>query len=156
MTRTSKFSMNRTPLLLPVRDEPYVLADVLEKVVHDCREEVILSFENCNLQFGVDPNTDSISALFHPMPFRAKKGYRSVQSTKPWKKLAGKDCCWTWLAWNQQGYLDSVMLAFDGIEPGVLLQSIASSIEVYVVSRVNQAMESTDNGNGKHATKPKR
>lgn len=53
----------------------------------------------------------------------------------PWKKLLGKECGWTWVATNQQGYCDSVMLSFDGIVPTVLIHVIASSIEVFSIAQ---------------------
>jgi hypothetical protein len=53
----------------------------------------------------------------------------------PWKKLLGKEIGWTWVAINQQGYCDSIMLSFDGIIPTVLLHVIASSIEVFSIAR---------------------
>ena len=122
---------NTDPLLLPPREVPYVLKDVLEKRVYGCRDELVLDLEDCFLRFGVDIDTDTITNRFQEIPFRAKNGFVSIQSAKPWKRYLGKECGWTWLAWNQQGYLDSVLISFDGIEPNVLLQTIASSIEVF-------------------------
>jgi len=127
------------PMLLPPREAPYVLKDVLEKVVYGCRDEIILNLEDCYLRFGVDIDTDTLTSKFQPSPFRAAKGYTSVRSAEPWKKLVGKECGWTWLAVNQQGYLDSVLVSFDGIEPNVLLQTIASSVEVFRVVRLKTA-----------------
>ena len=147
---------NEDPLLLPSRDAPYVLHDVLEKMVYGCREELILDLGDCFLRFGVDDNTDTIASRFQPSPFRAKKGYRSIQSDKPWKKYVGKECGWTWLAWNQQGYLDSVLLGFEGIEPNVLLQTIASSIDVFTVSLVKPKDASGSSKSGKHEANGKR
>jgi hypothetical protein len=120
---------NADPSLLPPRATSYVLQDVWEKPVHGCRNELVLDLGDCFLRFGVDIDSDTIVRQFQPGPFRAPKGYRSIQSAKPWKRFVGKECGWTWLAWNQQGYLDSVLLSFDGIEPNVLLQTIASSID---------------------------
>jgi hypothetical protein len=52
-----------------------------------------------------------------------------------WKSLLGKECGWTWVAVNQQGFCDSVMLSFDGVVPTVLLHVIASSIEILSITR---------------------
>ncbi len=144
------------PLLLPPRETPYVLQDVLEKMVDGCRDQLILNLGDCFLRFGVDIDTDTITSEFQPSPLRTKRGYRSIQSAKPWEKYVGKECGWTWLAWNQQGYLDSVLLSFDGIEPNVLLNTIGSSIDVFVISLVEKANVSGRNGNGKRNTKTKR
>ena len=144
------------PLLLPPREEPYVLNDVLEKTAYRCRDEIILDLGNCFLRFGVDIDTDTITSHFQPSPFRAKKGYASVRSARPWKRYVGKECGWTWFGWNQQGYLDSVLLSFDGIEPNVLLQTMASSIEVFEISPVEKAVVSGTAQGGKRNAKTKR
>lgn len=152
----ARHPQNGDPLLFPPRDVPYVLHDVVEKTMYGCRDELILNLGDCFLRFGVDNDTDTITSQFQPSPFRAKRGYRSIQSAKPWKKYVGKECGWTWFAWNQQGYLDSVLLSFDGIEPNVLLQTIASSIDVFVVSLVKPTSASSSIENGKHKTNGKR
>lgn len=59
---------------------------------------------------------------------------RRALGSAAWSKLIGKKCEWSWVACNQQGYRDSVMLAFDGIVPTVLLCVMASSIEVYSIT----------------------
>ena len=152
MNLLARHPQNGDPLLLPPRDTPYVLHDVLEKTLYGCRDELILDLGDCFLRFGVDNDTDTITSQFRPRSFRAKRGYQSIQSTKPWKKNVGKECGWTWLAWNQQGYLDSVLLSFEGIEPNVLLQTIASSIDVFMVSLVKPTSASGPTRDGKHKT----
>ena len=126
------------PMLLPPRETPYLLTDVLEKRVHGCRDELILNLGECFLRFGVDSEADTITSQFQPSSFRGKKGYASIQATKPWKSYLGKECGWTWFGWDQEGYLDIVLLSFDGIVPSVLLQAIASSIEVFAISPVDK------------------
>jgi hypothetical protein len=127
------------PLLLPPREKPYVLHDVLEKRVFGWRDALILNLGDCFVRFGVDIDTDTITCKFQAFPFRAKKGCRSIQSALPWKKYVGKECGWTWFAWNQQGYLDSVLLSFAGIEPDVLVHTIGSAIKVFLISPAEAA-----------------
>jgi hypothetical protein len=55
-------------------------------------------------------------------------------ASAPWRRLLGKELGWTWVATNQQGYCDSVMLSFEGIIPTILLHVIASSIEVFTIA----------------------
>jgi hypothetical protein len=144
------------PMLLPPRDTPYVLNDVLEKMVYGSRAELILNLGECFVRFGVDIDTDTVTSQFQPFPFRTRKGYASVQSAKPWRKYVGNECGWTWFAVNQQGYMDSVLLSFEGIEPNILLQTIASSIEVFAISPVEHASNSGADRNGKRSTKARR
>jgi hypothetical protein len=134
MNLPARHPANVDPLLLPPRETPYLLDDVLEKVALGCRDELILDLGECYLRFGVEIDTDTITGQFHPSPFRAKKGYASLRTAKPWDKYVGQECGWTWFGWNQQGYLDTVLISFNGIEPSVLLQTIGSSVEIYTVS----------------------
>jgi hypothetical protein len=76
---------NADPLLLPPRETPYLLKDVLERVAYGCRDELNLELGDGFLRFGVDGDTDTITSQFQPFPFRARKGYRSIQAAKPWK-----------------------------------------------------------------------
>lgn len=59
---------------------------------------------------------------------------RRALASAVWNKLIGKNCEWSWVAWSQQGYRDSIMLSFDGIVPTVLLSVCASSIEVFSIA----------------------
>jgi Family of unknown function (DUF6334) len=144
------------PMLLPPRETPYILTDVLEKRVHGCRDELILNLGGCFLRFGVDSDNDTITSQFQPSSFRGKKGYVSVQTAKPWKSYLGKECGWTWFGWDQEGYLDTVLLSFDGIVPSVLLQTIASAIEVFTISPVEKVSVSGKASGSKPKPKAKR
>ena len=138
------------PLLLPERDKPYVLKNVFEKIADGCRDEIVLDFGDCCLRIGVDIDTDTLVIRFRSMPFRSTKRWVSLRTSEPWKKCAGKECGWTWLAVNQQGYLDTVLISFDGIEPNILLQAIASSIEVFTITPEKSAAVAKVGGNGRH------
>ena len=155
MNDLARHPQNADPLLLPPREAPYVLNDVLEKIVYGFRAELIFNLSDCFLRFGVDIDTDTITSQFQPSPFRGK-GFRSIRNAKPWKKYVGKECGWTWFAWNQQGYLDSVLMSFDGIEPNVLLHTIGSSIEVFMISLVEKSSVPGTIRNGRRASKAKR
>jgi hypothetical protein len=121
------------PLLLPDRDEPYRLFDVFEKIVYGCRQEIILDLGDSFLRFGVDPDTDSITAQFQGRPFGSKRGYRSMRASAPWSRFLNEECGWTWLAVNQQGYWDSILLSFEAVVPNILLNVMASSIYVFTI-----------------------
>jgi hypothetical protein len=141
------------PLLLPERDKPYVLKNVFEKIADGCRDEVVLDFGDSCLRIGVDINTDTLVLRFRSMPFRPTKRWVSLRSAEPWKKCDGKECGWTWLAVNQQGYLDTVLISFDGIVPTVMLQAIASSVEVFTITPAKTVAVAKTGGNGRpHGT----
>jgi hypothetical protein len=121
------------PMLLPPRTTPYVLKDVLEKVEFGCRDELILDWGDCVLRFHVNSVTDTVISQFDSSPLPSRKEYRSIRSAKPWKGFVGKWCGGTWLTVDQEGYWDGAMIGFDGIEPNILLQTIASSLKVFVI-----------------------
>jgi Family of unknown function (DUF6334) len=121
------------PLLLPDRDEPYRLHDVFEKIVDGCRDEIVLDFGDSFLRFSVNADTDTIVGKFHGGTVVAKRGYRSIRSAAPWRQYLNKECGWTWLAINQQGYWDTILISFDAVVPNILLNVMASSIYVFAI-----------------------
>jgi len=144
------------PLLLPPREKPYLLKDVLERVVHGCRDVLILDLGDCFLRFEIDPDTDTIAGLFQPVPFREREGYTSAAATQPWKQYIGKDCGGTWFGWNQEDYLDIVVVSFDGIEPSVLLHTMGSTIEVFTITRAGDASPAVTRGKKKSVRNSRR
>jgi hypothetical protein len=120
------------PLLLPDRDEPYELHDVLEKVIDGCRDEIVLSFGDSYLSFKALPDTDEIAARFHARKF-TRRGFGSIGHDTPWRRFVSENCGWTWLAVNQQGYWDTALISFDAVVPNVLLNVMGSSIFVFSV-----------------------
>ena len=50
--------------------------------------------------------------------------------TEPWAGLLAKPFFWGWIALNQQGYLDGILIIFDGVIPQVLRTVAASSNKV--------------------------
>lgn len=140
MSQTARHLDGNNPALLPPREAPYVLKDVFEKRLYGCRDELILELDDGFLRFGVDSETDTVTGSFEPSAFARTKEYQRLRSAKPWKKLAGKWCTRTWLAVDEQGYWDMVLIGFDdGIEPSVLLQSVDSSLKVLVIKPAEKA-----------------
>lgn len=124
------------PALLPPRDVPYRLREIYELVTDGSREEIILALDNGHLVISADEDTDEISVYYQEADFRPPPAYRSLGSVWPWDRYVGKECGWTWIAINQQGYCDGALLSFEGIIPSILLHVIASSIEVFTISPV--------------------
>jgi Family of unknown function (DUF6334) len=138
------------PMLLPPREKPYVLENVFEKIVHDCRDEIVFDLGDCCLRIGIDINYDTLTFRFQPKHFRPTKNWASVRGSESWKKCIGKEIGWTWLALNQQGYLDTALISFDGIEPNMMLQGVASSIEVFAITPAKAVVNAKGGKNGQH------
>ena len=122
------------PMLLPLREGPYRLQAAYELVTDGCREEIVLDWGDSHLVVLVDADWDSFNAHFHGHAFAPTADYQAIGACSPWDRLVGKECDWTWVALNKQGYCDLIVLSFDAILPQVLLHAIASSIEVFKVS----------------------
>lgn len=135
MTAVPKLPKARSPGLLPDRENPYVLREVYERVTDGCRAELVLQWDGGYLLFRADTDTDSLEVVFHEGDLGSSPKYRSLRSSSPWSEYLDKSCSWTWLAVDQQGYWDSALLSFDGVVPCVLLNVMASSINVYSVVR---------------------
>lgn len=135
MTAVPRLPKARSPALLPDREDPYVLREVYERVTDGCRAELILQWDGGYLLFRADTDTDSLEAEFNAGNLGSSNKHRSLRSSSPWSEYLGKSCSWTWLAVDQQGYWDSALLSFDGVVPCVLLNVMASSINVYSVVR---------------------
>jgi hypothetical protein len=140
MTNGPKLPQARSPALLPDREEPYVLRDVYERMIEGCRGELVLQWDNGFLSFRADGDTDSLEAEYHEGILAPSGNYRSLRSYTPWSEYLGKNCGWTWLAVDQEGYWDGALLSFDDIIPNVLLNVSASSIGVFsIVQREGEA-----------------
>jgi hypothetical protein len=134
MTTRADSRSEQDPMLLPERDAPYVLKDVYEKGdPENPRTEIVLQWNDGCLMFRVDEDTDSLSAEFLDAP--SLVSHRRISSEPPWDQYIGKECGWTWVAINQQGYCDSALLSFQGIVPSVMLHVIASAIQFFVISK---------------------
>jgi len=119
--------------LLPDRDEPYQLRDVFEKRVYGLRDEIVLDFGDCFLQFKAEIDDDTITGQFHGRPFNSRRRYRSIGSAAPWRRYLKKECGWIWFALSQQGYWDTILISFDAVVPNILLYVMASSIHVFTI-----------------------
>jgi hypothetical protein len=52
-----------------------------------------------------------------------------INNQQQWIDLIGKPMGWGWVTVNQQGYLDGVLLSFDGVIPQLLITVVASSLK---------------------------
>ncbi len=126
--------------ILPEREAPFILREVYELVEDGCRSEIVVQLSEGYIEFRADADTDSLCFEWNPGEFCEGPHHTSVGGetddrgpSSPWKAFMGKECGWTWVARNQQGYCDSVMLSFDGIVPNILLYVMCSSIYVYSI-----------------------
>jgi hypothetical protein len=89
-------------------------------------DQIALEFDSRFLVIRCNASDDTID-LSIPEEFLDAN---SVGHLEPWSELIGKRFGWGWVTINQQGYLDGVLLSFDGITPTLLIMAIASSLHI--------------------------
>ncbi len=110
------------------------LEEVWQRVEEGCRELVALKFSAGVLTFEVDADTDTVEARFQETEAFNPAGLTRADADAPWLSLMRRSFGWGWVAINQQGYHDGVLLSFDGLEPSVLLVAAASALRIYTVN----------------------
>jgi hypothetical protein len=106
-------------------------------------EGIILDFASVSLDLKVEPDDDTVSFRVTTAEGLCRTDYVDVSSIEPWKELVGKPFCWGWVTINQQGYTDGILLSFDEIFPRVILNVIASSFVVGLISEMSKTQVET-------------
>jgi hypothetical protein len=96
-------------------------------------DEIIFDFDRVSLLVVADDNDDTLVCRVVDVADRSPDGYVDVSNLSPWFNYIGKHFCWGWVAINQQGYFDGLLLSFELIFPNLLLNVIASRIKVGVI-----------------------
>jgi hypothetical protein len=117
---------------LTQKEEPRLL-EVYQRVQDGCRDLIVLKFSSGALTFAGDPDADTVEVRYQETETLDLRGLDRATALAPWSSLVGRPFGWGWVATNQQGYPDGVLLSFDGLEPSVLLVAAASSLRVYLV-----------------------
>lgn len=58
-----------------------------------------------------------------------------LSSSSFWEDFLGQPFGWGWVATNQQGYRDALLLSFGGIIPQVMLEVIATSMKLHRIGK---------------------
>lgn len=125
-----------SPSLLPERETHYVLQSVYERVELDhFLSELVLVWNGGYLSFTADADWDTIDAQYLEGEFVPTADYSLAGPGSPLSRYVGKKCGWTWIAINQQGYRDSVLISFEDLIPNVMLHVIGSSIKVFTIAQ---------------------
>jgi hypothetical protein len=131
--RNTKWQKNLDAFYSLSSSAPERLIEVYQKITDTCRAKLVLVFTHQVLIFHANADDDTIS-----IQARALKAFHNRESFQKssaavWHQFIGKPFGWGWVAVNQQGYCDGVLLSFDGVTPNLFLEVIASSISVSVV-----------------------
>ena len=115
-----------------------MLKSVFEKKEYGCIEKVIFNFEDASLVVFANGDDDTIDFKIVKISDHSNDDTdRDVSSRNPWDQFIGRRFCWGWMAIDQQGYLDSILLSFDIIFPNLILNVAASSIDIGIIIQIN-------------------
>jgi hypothetical protein len=106
------------------------LLRVQETGAEDCLVEVTLDFGATALVLAANEQDDSIDLRSANATATVPNAPDEATATGPWGNYTGKQFGWGWITINQQGYLDGVILSFEGITPQLLVTVAASSLQI--------------------------
>lgn len=111
---------------------------LLTAVLHrdtDEGETIFLVFDRAALCLKSDPEFDRVTVGYGPLD--DVDDCDELTADTPWSRFIGKPFFWGWLTVNQQGFVDGVLVSFDGVLPEVGVSVVASSLETVLITRVN-------------------
>ena len=107
----------------------------LDPVARSQCKDLALHLEQGVIHVCVNTDTDEVIV-------RAFPDAGSLDVSKEWKNIdalkeyVGYELGWCWIARNYLGYADAFMLSFAGVEPEVALVGMASSLQIYRLTRI--------------------
>jgi hypothetical protein len=135
---TNIYKIKAAEALAPMLDAFHLIHDKPLRAVRQVwtegsLERLVLDFGPVSLVVTADENDDSID-IAAPVAAELRDGGVDASRLEPWKDFIGKLFSWGWVAVNQQGYCDGLLLSFGGIVPQLCLNVIASSIKVGTIT----------------------
>jgi hypothetical protein len=97
---------------------------------HGCLERIVFGFGPMSLVALADEDDDTVAISAANTGSLNLAPEADVSHMPLWKPLIGKPFGWGYIVVNQQGYCDGLLLGFGDIRPRVLLQVMASSIDI--------------------------
>lgn len=107
-----------------------VLNHVRETRPEKCLFEITFDFGAKALMLAANEEDDTIHLRSANATATRPNSPDEATSTGPWENYMGKQFGWGWITINQQGYLDGVILSFEGITPQLLVTVAASSLQI--------------------------
>ena len=106
-----------------------ILRAVWRLYANGCLQNVTLDFGQLSLLVEADADLDIVNLRVEETAALEKTGRTDASESRTWKRFVGEPFGWGWVAVNQQGYFDSVLLSFSGISPQLMLIVEASSLK---------------------------
>jgi hypothetical protein len=107
-----------------------ILCGIRHVSADGCLDQIILDFGAASLIVTADENDDSIEVeITERVHSETNLEGMNSNHAELWKAFIGRSFGWGWITVNQQGYCDGLLLSFEGINPQLLLNVVASSIK---------------------------
>lgn len=137
------FKMKTAEALSPLLSAFHAIAEqklnaVRGTYVEGSLERLSFHFDRNCLIVTADENDDSLDVIA-VAPTDPRCGGADASGLDPWRDLIGRAFGWGWVTVNQQGYCDGLLLSFHDIVPMIILNVMASSIEMGKITMVDQA-----------------
>jgi Family of unknown function (DUF6334) len=104
--------------------------------VHGSLARRVLDFGDMSLVIEAEPEFDTVAIAVDRSGAIPYGDGVNASGSKPWKSFIGQPFGWGWIAMNQQGYCDGVLLSFGGIAAQVLVSVVASRLKESVIEAV--------------------
>lgn len=98
-------------------------------------DELVLHLEQGIIHVSVNTDTDEVIVHAYPNA-NALKGSRAWKAVDTLREYVSYELGWCWIARNYLGYADTFMMSFAGIEPEVALVGMASSLQIFRLTRI--------------------
>jgi len=123
------------------------LEEVWQRVADGSLDLVVLKFSAGVLALAVEADADTVEVRYEDAGAFDDSGLVRAGAVAPWSTLIGESFGWGWVATNQQGYQDCILLSFGGLQPSVMLIAAASSLRIYGVKELTSGtVPSSDKG----------
>jgi hypothetical protein len=110
--------------------------------VQGCLERIVFSFGPTSLVVLADEDDDTVAISAVDTESLEIAPESDVSHLPLWEPFIARPFGWGYAVVNQQGYCDGLLLSFGDIRPKVLLQVIASSIDVKAISEFSPPSQS--------------
>jgi len=105
-----------------------LLQRVLAHSSKGCVDRIVFDFGKSRLSVRADGDDDSLDLGVESKDSKGA-GWVDLTRRNPWRHCVGKPFGWGWVAVNQQGYPDGLLISFGNIRPQLMLNVVASSIK---------------------------
>jgi len=124
------------PMLTPFHEVSGLALETVEEIWEDgSLVRISLSFVSKTLHITADADDDTVDLTVETIPGLECRQTRNPDCSTPWNDFLHQEFGWGSVTINQNGYIDGLLLSFDGIIPQLIVNVFASSLKVSRIGR---------------------